>query len=438
MSQGFKRILTAGIAAAALLGGIASAQAGAFAIREQSAEDLGDAFAGAATGGSSLSSMFWNPATMTSHKGWQSTSAFSGILPYASIQSLNAISARPLNSGNIGVAALVPSSSSSYQINDNLWAGLSINSPFGLSTKADQPWNGGIYGQSSDVRSINIRPTLAYKINEMFSIGFGLDIERFSLHLTNLDPRASTTVDDLKGSSWGVGATAGVTITPVAGTEIGIGYRSQIKENVHGTLSVVNGLGVFNVKSNVTLPDQINIGLRQKVTDQFTALAGFEWTHWSIFNKFPVVSTSGPSTGATLTSLGFQYRNGWFASLGGEYKYSPNLTVRAGLAYERSPISDVVRGVRLPDNNRIWTTAGLSYAVDKKLSFDLSYAHIFPASTNIAITSASNPSFLAAPLALSATVKSHIDIISVGLNYRWDDPKVLEAAPAQKAIVRKY
>ena len=439
MSQEFKRILTAGIAAAAILSGIAGAQAGAFAIREQSAEDLGDAFAGAATSGSSLSSMFWNPATMTSHKGWQSTSAFSAILPYASIQSLNAISARPPNSGNIGESALVPASSTSYQINDNLWAGLSINSPFGLSTKAQVPWNGGVYGQSSDARSINIRPTLAYKINEMFSIGFGLDIERFSLHLTNLDPKSPTTVDDLKGSSWGIGATAGVTIKPAAGTEIGIGYRSQIRQNIHGSLSVANGLGgVFNVKSNVTLPDQINIGLRQKITDQFTGLAGFEWTHWSVFNKFPVVGTSGPTTGVTITNLGFKYRNGWFASLGGEYKATPNMTLRAGLAYEHSPISDVVRGVRLPDNNRIWTTAGLSYAIDKKLSFDLSYAHIFPAKTNIAITSASNPSFLAPGLALSATVKSHIDIVSVGLNYRWDDPKEMEAVPAQKAIVRKY
>ena len=435
MSQQFKHILTAGIAAAAILSGIAGAKAGAFAIREQSAEDLGDAFAGAATSGSSLSSMFWNPATMTSHKGWQSTSAFSAILPYASIQSLNAISARPLNSGNIGESALVPASSTSYQINDNLWAGLSINSPFGLSTKAQVPWNGGIYGQSSDARSINIRPTLAYKINEMFSIGFGLDIERFSLHLTNLHPPAGTSFDDLKGSSWGVGATAGVTIKPAEGTEIGIGYRSQIKQNIHGTLSVINGARTFNVKSNVTLPDQFNIGLRQKLNDQITALAGFEWTHWSVFNSFPVINTA---TGTPVTSLGFKYRNGWFASLGGEYKYSPSLTVRAGLAYEHSPISDVVRGVRLPDNNRIWTTVGLSYAIDKKLSFDLSYAHIFPAKTNIAITSPSNPSFLAPGLALSATVKSHIDIVSVGLNYRWDDPKEMEAVPAQKAIVRKY
>ena len=439
MSQQFKHILTAGIAAAAILSGIAGAQAGAFAIREQSAEDLGDAFAGAATSGSSLSSMFWNPATMTSHKGWQSTSAFSAILPYASI---TATSPSPFSanasSGNIGEAALVPASSMSYQVNDSLWAGLSINSPFGLSTKADHTWKGSFYGQSSDARSIDIRPTLAYKINEMLSFGIGLDIQRFSLHLTSQDPAAPALLDDLKGSSWGVGVTAGVTIKPVAGTEIGIGYRSAVHQAVKGSLSapVLFGSTVpRSVTSSLTLPDQLNIGLRQKISDNFTGTAGFEWTHWSMFNSFPVYLTG---TSVAVNKLAFKYRNGWMASLGGEYKYSPNLTVRGGLAYEFSPVSDAVRGVRLPDSNRIWTTVGLSYAIDKKLSFDASYAHIFPSGKKILINS-SHPAWNPlVPVPLAASYSSHIDIVSVGLNYRWDDPKEMEAVPAQKAIVRKY
>lgn len=451
MSQEFKRILTAGIAAAAILSGIASAQAGAFAIREQSAEDLGDAFAGAATSGSSLSSMFWNPATMTSHKGWQSTSAFSAILPYASIKrTAGGTSAN--NSGNIGEAALVPSSATSYQINDNLWAGLSINSPFGLSTKSKALWAASIYGISSDVRTVDIRPTIAYKLNDMISFGIGLDVQRFSLHLTNQDPAfvalrnpaLAGLVDDLHGSSWGVGVTAGVTIKPAEGTEIGIGYRSQIRQNVHGTLSSVFLNSLFpgqglatgaSVKSSVTLPDQVNIGLRQRISDQFTALAGFELTHWSIFNKFPVRLVS---SGQQVNTLAFVYRNGWMASLGGEYKATSNLTFRGGLAYELSPITDVVRGVRLPDSNRIWTTAGLSYAVDKKLSFDVGYAHIFAKKAPIAITNG-NPGYNPLlPVQFFGTTSSHVDIVSVGLNYRWDDPKEMEAVPAQKAIVRKY
>ena len=67
--------------AAALLAATADANAGAFAVREQSAFGQGSSFAGVAAGGS-LSSMFWNPAAMTQMPGLQSESVLSGILPY--------------------------------------------------------------------------------------------------------------------------------------------------------------------------------------------------------------------------------------------------------------------------------------------------------------------------------------------------------------------
>lgn len=444
MSFSFKSSLRTGVALGAFLAITSSAFAGAFAIREQSAEDLGDAFSGAATSGGSLSSMFWNPATMTSHKGWNSTMAATAILPYASIHGSTPSPFSPnKNSGDIGLAALVPASNMSYQINDSLWAGLSINSPFGLATRADHIWTGSLYGQSSAVRSINIRPTIAYKINEMFSVGFGLDIQRFSIRLTSQDPGVPATLDTLAGNSWGVGFTTGVTIKPAQGTEIGIGYRSQMRQNLSGSLQSLALAGKLlygplavgaPVKANVTLPDQINIGIRQKITDDFTLTAGYEWTHWSLFKSFPVTIKAN---GISPTALAFNYRNGWLASIGGEYKVMPNLTLRAGLGYEYSPISDAVRSVRLPDNNRIWTTAGLSYVLDKKLSFDASYAHIFPASTKIAIVPG-NPGFNpAVPVPFLGTANSHIDIVSVGLNYRWDDATSLEAAPAKKGVYKK-
>src|SRR3974377_1287319 len=49
--------------------GAVEANAGAFGIREQSTVGQGDAFAGVAAGGA-LSSLFWNPATMTQTPGF--------------------------------------------------------------------------------------------------------------------------------------------------------------------------------------------------------------------------------------------------------------------------------------------------------------------------------------------------------------------------------
>ena len=64
---------------------IASAQAnaGGFALREQSTYGQGTSFAGVAAGGA-LSSMFWNPATMTQVPGIVSETNVAGVFPFAS------------------------------------------------------------------------------------------------------------------------------------------------------------------------------------------------------------------------------------------------------------------------------------------------------------------------------------------------------------------
>lgn len=61
---GWVGALRAGAALGTLIIATAQANAGAFALREQSTYGQGTSFAGVAAGGS-VSSMFWNPAILT-------------------------------------------------------------------------------------------------------------------------------------------------------------------------------------------------------------------------------------------------------------------------------------------------------------------------------------------------------------------------------------
>src|SRR4051812_50126254 len=115
------RILDRSLALAAVsLGALAAATtgatAGAFALREQSATAQGQSFAGAASGSGGLSSIFWNPATITMSPGWQSQVSASLIVLDADITPRDGTS--PLlgrtPSGDIGQAAAIPSTYSSY------------------------------------------------------------------------------------------------------------------------------------------------------------------------------------------------------------------------------------------------------------------------------------------------------------------------------------
>ena len=431
LSANVKRIVKAGLSAAILAASLGGAQAGSFAIREQSASAMGEAFAGVAAGSGGLSSMFWNPATMTDLPGWQSSAIASVIDSYANLtpQAGTAPFLLPLGAaGKMAPIALLPALYNSYQINDRLWFGVSLNAPDGLSSKPRSPSASQLYGLESELKSGEFGLHLAYKINDMVSVAAGLRVLYLSLsEQTALAPVPAPPLSILKGDGWGVGYTLGATFKPFAGTELGVGYRSRITPEIDGTLSFGVPLGpipagAYGVSLRLPVPESVNFGVRQRLSDRFTVAGTFEWTHWSILTSVPVVGSPVPGQAAP-----FFYQDGWLISLGAEYRWSPQLTLRAGLGYEQSPITDAIREVRNPDKDRKWGAIGLTYAVSERMSFDLSYAHYLPGNASIAIVPG-NPNFGLVGLPFVGNVAGRLDIVSVGLNVRWDKP----------AAMRKY
>ena len=429
MSRLSRSLTLAAVSLAAIVAAQGSAQAGAFAIREQSASAQGYSFAGVASGSGNLSSMFWNPAVITMAPGWQTELSLSLIIPRVEINPLPSVPTFVFGgSRDIGQDAIVPASYNSYQINDMLWVGLSSTSPYGLVTDPRDNWAGQAYSRSSKIFSLNVNPVVGIKINDWISVAAGPSLQYFDIRLKRaaaITPGApSVTLD---GDDIGFGFTAGVTLTPFAGTTIGIGYRSQIDHELEGT--VTSPAGRIPISSDLTTPDQLTIGISQVITPALTVHAGFEWTNWSVLETPLVV---GPG-GTIVTDLPLNYDDGFFYSLGFDYKLTDQLTLRAGLAYEESPIDTEVRSTRLPDNDRIWASVGASYQWNNKLSFDIAYTHIFAKETDIRILPGHQDYEEGLPFV--ADVDAAVDIVSVGLRYRWDDPAVaIPAAP----IVRKY
>ena len=86
-------------------------------------------------------------------------------------------SARLGGTGDTGNDALVPSGYYSWQVNPQLWLGLSVNSPFGLSVSFPDAWAGRNYAGDTKLKTYNATPSFAYKINDMISIGAGVQIQ---------------------------------------------------------------------------------------------------------------------------------------------------------------------------------------------------------------------------------------------------------------------
>jgi long-chain fatty acid transport protein len=434
---------TVSLTALMTLGG--GALAGGFAVREQSAQAQGMSFAGAASGSGGLGSMFWNPATITMNPGWQSQYSASVIIPTAEIQPLPGTSPLlgTIPSGDIGQDAIVVSGYSSIQVNDWLWIGNSSGAPYGLVTKPRDVWAGQVYSRSSKIMTFDVNPILGFKVNDWLSFAFGPEIQYFDVKLKRaLSPAATAGNAILEGDNIGIGWTAGVTITPWAGTVLGVGFRSSIHHELDGSVKPGGNLYI-PIEAKLNLPETVTVGLTQTIWPHLRVNLGFEWANWSRLGTQAVVATETipglALRGAPVTSLALNYKDGHFYSAGLEYDWNERLTVRGGLAYEDSPITDAIRSTRLPDNDRIWASLGATYRWNEKLSFDLAYTHIFVKNTPIRIVPG-HQDFIPAPVALGglplvADVDARVDIVSVGLKYRWDTPSVpIPAAP----VVRKY
>ena len=384
---------------------------------------MGQAYAGAAAGSAGLSSMFWNPATMTQSPGIQSSLIATGVIPYANLSptagTLPAL--LPLGgAGNISPSALVPALYGSYQITLDLWAGLAVNVPNGLGSKPRVPTASQLYGLKSGIKSVEITPTLAYRFNEKLSIGVGVRFMRLSLQQqTALAPIATPPVLAMRTNGWGTGFRIGATFQPFDGTTIGVAYNSRIDIGTTGAMSLPIPLfaipaGVYNVGFKLITPDSVNIGIRQKIGTNFTLTGTFEWTNWSRLKSVPI--TGSPIPGQIAP---FFYRDGWLVALGGEYRWNDRLTLRAGVSYEQSPLTTRIREVRNVDRDRKLFTTGLTYRFNEKISLDAAYALAPPGKTRVAIVPG-NPTFPLAGVPYTGTVKGSLHMVSFGLNYRWD------------------
>jgi long-chain fatty acid transport protein len=425
--------LFTGVALSALIASTA-ANAGGFANRQQSVSGQGTSYAGVAAGGAP-SSMFWNPAVITQFSGTTMEMGVAGIFPESKQEGSGTLNGLGFTSGidNSSEAAATPYSARIMQLGQYIWFGVSTNAPFGLSTGFANPgWAGAAYGQSSTLKTYNASPSLAIKLNEWISFGAGAQIQYGRANLTSFNGVLGAGRPNLfllGGGDWSFGWTAGVTLTPWVGTQIGVGYRSTLDMKLDGGLT---GSGGFTTpgpaSTTVKLPDTLTVSVRQRINEQFTALGTFEWAGWGRIGTSVVYQANGQpalSASGAAIAIPFEYKNGYFYSGGLEYIVNSQWTVRGGFAFEKSPITDQVRVPRLPDNDRYWYSVGATNTVTPRLSIDLAYSYIQVKEAPINITAASgNPAFIPAPLPINYTgsVSSNIHILSLGFRFQMNPP----------------
>lgn len=433
MEQQFRKNLMVLAVASALAGASGMASAAGFALIEQSGSGMGNAYAGAAATAEDASTVFFNPAGMSQIQGMQISAA--GHLIDLSAKFHNSGSSKPAaivtnplggEGGDAGDLALVPNFYFVMPIGSQLNFGVGINTPFGLATEYDDDWMGRFQGIKSELLTININPSLSFKVSDSFSIGAGLNYQVLDTELTNAvvlgantEGRAKLEADD---DAWGWNA--GVLFLPTPSTKIGASYRSKLDYTLEGTTTVTNAAGATvsavsgATHADVTLPDSFSISLAQKLSDKWELLADVSFTRWSEINQIDIVN----STNGTLRDrLVLDFDDTYRYSIGANYKLDESWTLKGGVAFDESPVKGAnSRSVRLPDNDRTWVSLGAQVKIMQNQRLDFGYSHLFIKDADINFTK-SQITGTGAPVAgTSSTVQGQyegsVDLFSVQYN----------------------
>ncbi len=400
-----------------------NAHASAFQLKEDSAKAMGRAYAGSATAGGDVSVVANSPAAMSDLKGTYFQADVTAI-NFSAKFSGSAVDGegRPISGGNGGDGGTtlpVPALFFETQLSDRWHVGASFTVPFGFQTEYDKNWVGRYNGIKSKFQSLDATLSASYAVTDTFSVGASAIAQKTSATLTSavnfngvgyelaghaglpparvdgLIPPGTDGMASIKGDDWGWGWQLGGYWKLSPNDRFSLNYRSKISHKLHGTAN-------FNVPDNVTslvtslapllglnassLPFQHTTGTADFTTpavanasywhqaEKFGVGIDLAWTKWDVFKNL-TVNYGNPYQPPTVEA--FNWRNTWYASIGGDYYLNEQVTLRAGIAVDTTPTSARTRDVRVPDSTRKMVSFGIGYKPTDRFEINASYAHIF-------------------------------------------------------------
>ncbi|NMG32100.1 OmpP1/FadL family transporter [Aromatoleum evansii] len=398
-----KKTTIARLLPAALLAlGSGAASAAGFQLLEQNASGIGNAYAGSAAVAENASTIFFNPAGMTQLQAREVSLGISAVRPSFEFKDKGSVGgALSGNGDDAGDWAAIPNAYLSWALNKDLYLGVGFSGPFGLVTDYGDRWVGSAQANKFEIKTININPSLAWRVNDKVSLGVGVNWQRMEaeyeriIAVSNLGPvplASSTAKLEVDNDAWGWNVGALFTLSP--STKVGVSYRSKVDHKLKGDLKIAGGAAQFgainprlqtaDAKVDVELPDTFIISTTQKLSDRWEMLGDLSWTGWSSVKDVPIVRDSGPLAGTTAQTLEADFKDTWRVALGANYLLNDAWKLKFGIAYDQTPVKDKERRlVSLPDNDRTWFTFGGQWKVSKSNTLDLGAAYLYVPKTKI-------------------------------------------------------
>ena len=357
--------------ALALMLGAGSARAAGFALYETSSRGiaLGGATLGSPTGAETI---YDNPAGMTALPGSSLDVGFAFINPAMDIEVATPAGKQCYSPDDKWFPP--PFAYYSRQVNDELWLGLGLYSPYGLGVEHDmREWPGRYNSVETRITAFDVTPTAAYQVNDRLSLAAGLQIMYFDIKLTRAIPNVPPLLE-IEGDSVGFGGTAALSFKLLDDLALGLVYRSEVKQEVEGDASIgPRGIGA---EGDITLPASYSAGLNYTGIDKWNVGAAATYTGWSSYDKLTMNFDSPALLGTTSSTSVKDWNDVWRFGFGAEYQWNEKLALQGGYVFDNDPIPGAHADYLLPPGDRHILSLGASYALGGNWKLGVAFAYL--------------------------------------------------------------
>ena len=356
--------------------GVSAACAGGFHSRELSARALGMANVLVAMP-DDATAMYVNPAALSfltrTHLSLGTTLTFPeytfiGVSPSTQSTKMKSQASYP------------PNACLAHGFANGIGIGISVTNPYAVKTDWGAEWVGNSIVTSSEIRSVQVTPSASIRIGNHWSLGLGVQVvflrmdlnRRYGLSYASTIPMVYTT----GSADMTYGFEIGVMYVPDDVWRMGLALKSRTRSSIEqGTVTYSGVPGESGVMvmpnasymSSVTLPDQVRAGVSVQPVSGLLLAGEVGLARWSTFKNLLV------RIGSPVYEQRFE-QYGWkdaFAVRGGIELALDDLRLRAGIAYEESPIPDSQLRPSLPDAHSIVYAAGIGFEIEEGLVLDL-------------------------------------------------------------------
>lgn len=370
-----------------LLGSVTSttSMAAGFQLAEYSATGLGRAYAGEAAIADGADAQWRNVAMLTYLEGTQVSVGGIYVNPNIDVEGKSSMSAESTKSEDFAHDAFIPNLYVSHRLNEKIALGFAVGTNYGMETDLGDDFSATNFGNEASVITKEINVNMAYKINQQFSVGGGVRYviaegsfgaitpTQTPTFLPSL-PKPGTTLKYMEGTDeawgWQVGTAWQINDT----NRIGFSYKSEVKLDLAGHAEGIAFGGRHSGSMALDLPATAELASYHQLNDKVAIHASFNWTDWSSFEK---LEANIPALGGKDLIKQENWEDNYRLALGGTYLLNQKVTLRTGVAYDTSAVSDDNRTATIPETDRLWLSMGAGYAWSDNLTLDAGFTYIF-------------------------------------------------------------